>query len=145
MFEPPPWPWQGALSSDQIAALAREAAAAKQDVVRLGQIGKTDLRLAQTDDDIAWATRSSMWKNRVETASARRTKRAKAQPALILAGHGVSLRVEKGRADHPKWIYALPAKARNNPLFPQRHRTAGARQSGLGAKAATDRRNSYSI
>jgi hypothetical protein len=53
MFEPPPWPWQGGLSSDQIAALAREAAAAKQDVVRLGQIGKTDLRLAQTDDDIA--------------------------------------------------------------------------------------------
>lgn len=29
-------------------------------------------------------------------ASARRTKRAKAQPALILAGHGVSLRVENG-------------------------------------------------
>ena len=29
-------------------------------------------------------------------ASARRTKRAKAQPALILAGHGVSLRIEGG-------------------------------------------------
>ena len=28
--------------------------------------------------------------------SARRTKRAKAQPALILAGHGVSLRIENG-------------------------------------------------
>jgi CRISPR-associated protein Cas1 len=47
-------------------------------------------------DDIAWATRSSMWQSRVAKASARRTKRAKAQPALILAGHGVSLRVEGG-------------------------------------------------
>jgi hypothetical protein len=47
-------------------------------------------------DDIAWATRSSMWQSRVEKALARRTKRAKAQPALILAGHGVSLRVENG-------------------------------------------------
>ena len=46
------------------------------------------------EDDIAWATRSGMWQSRVAKASARRTKRAKAQPALILAGHGVSLRVE---------------------------------------------------
>jgi CRISPR/Cas system-associated endonuclease Cas1 len=37
-----------------------------------------------------------MWQGRVEKASARRTKRAKAQPALILCGHGVSLRVENG-------------------------------------------------
>jgi hypothetical protein len=50
----------------------------------------------ETDDDIAWATRSSLWKYRVEKASARRIKRAKAQPALVLAGHGVSLRVEGG-------------------------------------------------
>jgi CRISPR-associated protein Cas1 len=48
------------------------------------------------EDDIAWATRSGMWQSRVAKASARRTKRAKAQPALILAGHGVSLRVENG-------------------------------------------------
>jgi CRISP-associated protein Cas1 len=48
------------------------------------------------EDDIAWATRSGMWQARVEKASARRTKRAKAQPALILAGHGVFLRVENG-------------------------------------------------
>jgi CRISP-associated protein Cas1 len=47
-------------------------------------------------DDTRWATRSSMWQARVAKASARRTKRAKAQPALILAGHGVSLRVENG-------------------------------------------------
>jgi CRISPR-associated protein Cas1 len=48
------------------------------------------------EDDIAWATRSGMWQSRVAKASARRTKRTKAQPALILAGHGVSLRVENG-------------------------------------------------
>jgi CRISP-associated protein Cas1 len=48
------------------------------------------------EDDLGWATRSGMWQSRVTKASARRTKRAKAQPALILAGHGVSLRVENG-------------------------------------------------
>jgi CRISP-associated protein Cas1 len=47
-------------------------------------------------DDTQWATRSSMWQARVEKASARRTKRAKPQPALILGGHGVSLRIENG-------------------------------------------------
>jgi CRISP-associated protein Cas1 len=47
-------------------------------------------------DDTQWATRSSMWQARVEQNSARRTKRAKAAPALVLAGHGVSLRVENG-------------------------------------------------
>ena len=48
------------------------------------------------DDDIAWATRSGMWRTRVEKASARRTKRAKPAPALTLAGHGVSLRIVGG-------------------------------------------------
>jgi CRISPR-associated protein Cas1 len=48
------------------------------------------------EDALAWAARSAMWQSRVEKASARRTKRAKAQPALILAGHGVSMRVENG-------------------------------------------------
>jgi len=48
------------------------------------------------DDDIAWATRSSMWRTRAEKASARRTKRAKPLPALTLAGHGVALRIEGG-------------------------------------------------
>ena len=46
--------------------------------------------------DTQWGTRSSMWRARVEDASARRTKRAKPAPALILAGHGVSLRIEGG-------------------------------------------------
>jgi CRISP-associated protein Cas1 len=48
------------------------------------------------EDDIAWATRCSMWHSRAEKASARRTKRAKPAPAIILAGHGVSLRIENG-------------------------------------------------
>jgi CRISP-associated protein Cas1 len=48
------------------------------------------------EDDIAWATRSNMWQGRVEKVTARRTKRAKPPPALVLAGHGVSLRVENG-------------------------------------------------
>jgi hypothetical protein len=53
-----------------------------------------DMELEQ--DDIAWATRSGMWQSRAAKALVRRTKRAKAQPALILAGHGVSLRIENG-------------------------------------------------
>ena len=48
------------------------------------------------EDDHAWAIRSSMWQARAEKASTRRTKRAKPKPGLILAGHGVSLRVENG-------------------------------------------------
>jgi CRISPR-associated protein Cas1 len=44
----------------------------------------------------AWAMRSEMWRSRVERASVRRTKRAKPQSALILAGHGVSLRIHGG-------------------------------------------------
>jgi len=48
------------------------------------------------EDDHAWATRSGMWQSRVEKASTRRTKRAKPKPGLILAGHGVSLRIENG-------------------------------------------------
>ena len=65
------------------------------------------------DDDIAWATRSGMWRTRVEKASARRTKRAKPAPALTLAGHGVSLRIVGG---------ALPSKT-DLPIMPQRRET----------------------
>src|ERR1700690_466931 len=62
--------------------------------LRCAEPTPADMELEQ--DDIAWATRSGMWQSRVEKASSRRTKRAKPQPALILAGHGVSLRVENG-------------------------------------------------
>ena len=58
--------------------------------------GPTPADMDLEEDDIAWATRSGMWQTRVEKTSARRTRRAKAQPALILAGHGVSLRIENG-------------------------------------------------
>jgi CRISPR-associated protein Cas1 len=59
--------------------------------------GVADVGEMENDaDDIAWATRSNMWQSRVEKVSARRTKRAKPPPALILAGHGVSLRIENG-------------------------------------------------
>jgi hypothetical protein len=44
----------------------------------------------------AWATRSEIWRSRVARASIRRTKRAKPTSALILAGHGVSLRIHGG-------------------------------------------------
>jgi CRISPR-associated protein Cas1 len=44
----------------------------------------------------SWATRSELWRSRVQRASAPRTKRAKPQSALILAGHGVSLRIHGG-------------------------------------------------
>jgi hypothetical protein len=50
----------------------------------------------RTVDDSNWAVRSGMWRNRLEKASTRRTKRAKVYPALILAGHGVSLRIRGG-------------------------------------------------
>jgi CRISP-associated protein Cas1 len=65
-----------------------------QPPLRCAEATPADIEL--DEDDIAWATRSGMWQSRVAKASARRTKRAKAQPALILAGHGVSLRVENG-------------------------------------------------
>jgi CRISP-associated protein Cas1 len=47
-------------------------------------------------DDEAWALRSALWQHRLEKASSRRTKRAKAPRALTLAGHGISLRIEGG-------------------------------------------------
>jgi CRISP-associated protein Cas1 len=54
----------------------------------------SDLQLE--NDDIDWAIRSGMWRTRVEKASVRRTRRAKPAPALILAGHGLSLRIVGG-------------------------------------------------
>src|SRR5271165_7095391 len=56
----------------------------------------TPADLNMEDDDTAWATRSSMWRTHTEKSPARRTKRAKPAPALTLAGHGVSLRIQNG-------------------------------------------------
>jgi CRISP-associated protein Cas1 len=65
-----------------------------QPPLRCAEPTPADMELEE--DDIAWAARSGMWQSRVAKTLARRTKRAKAHPALILAGHGVSLRVENG-------------------------------------------------
>jgi CRISP-associated protein Cas1 len=65
-----------------------------QPPLRCAESMPAEMELEQ--DDIAWATRSGMWRARVEKASRRRTKRAKPKPGLILAGHGVSLRIENG-------------------------------------------------
>jgi CRISP-associated protein Cas1 len=68
-------------------------------------------------DDTQWATRSGMWQARVAKASARRTKRAKEQPALILAGHGVSLRVENGALTIQHGFTHYPQKREINRYF----------------------------
>jgi CRISPR-associated protein Cas1 len=75
---------------------AKKSAKAIQEQSPLQYSKPTPADMALEEEDVAWATRSGMWQSRVTKASARRTKRAKAQPALILAGHGVSLRVENG-------------------------------------------------
>ena len=64
----------------------------------------------------AWATRSEMWRSRVERVSARRTKRAKPQSALILAGHGVSLRIHGGALEIQNGLTHYPQK-RETYLF----------------------------
>jgi CRISP-associated protein Cas1 len=64
----------------------------------------------------AWATRSEIWRSRVERASARRTKRAKPQSALILAGHGVSLRIHGGALEIKNGLTHYPQQ-RETYLF----------------------------
>jgi CRISP-associated protein Cas1 len=63
-------------------------------------------------DDTQWAARSSMWQGRVGKTSDRRTKRAKAVRALILAGHGVSLRIENGALTIQNGFAHYPRSAR---------------------------------
>ena len=60
-----------------------------------------------------------MWQSRVEKASARRTKRAKAQPALILAGRGVSLRIENGAPTIQNGFTHYPQKRERIRYFPR--------------------------
>ena len=70
------------------------------------------------EDDSAWAARSGMWQSRVAKASARRTKRAKAHPAVIIAGHGVSLRVENGALTMQNGFTHYPQKREIIRYFP---------------------------
>ena len=69
------------------------------------------------DDDSNWAVRSGMWRDRLEKASARRTKRAKAYPALILAGHGVSLRIRGGALEIQNGLTHFPQSREGHLLF----------------------------
>jgi CRISPR-associated protein Cas1 len=69
-------------------------------------------------DDIAWATRSGMWRARAEKATARRTKRAKPAPALTLAGHGVTLRIENGALTIQNGFTHYPQKRETIRYFP---------------------------
>jgi CRISP-associated protein Cas1 len=71
---------------------------------------------ALTADDTNWAARSGMWRDRLEKASARRTKRAKAYPALSLAGHGVSLRIRGGALEIQNGLTHYP-QSRETYLF----------------------------
>ena len=67
----------------------------------------------------AWATRSEMWRGRVERASARRTKRARPQAALILAGHGVSLRIHGGALEIQNGLTHYPQSRETYLFFPR--------------------------
>ena len=64
----------------------------------------------------AWATRCEMWRSRVEAASLRRTKRAKPQSTLILAGHGVLLRIHGGALEIQNGLTHYPQR-RETYLF----------------------------
>jgi CRISP-associated protein Cas1 len=67
----------------------------------------------------AWATRCELWRTRLERASARRTKRAKPHPALILAGHGVSLRVQGGALEIQNGLTHYPQRRESYLFFPR--------------------------
>jgi CRISPR-associated protein Cas1 len=58
-----------------------------------------------------------MWQARVKKASGRRTKRAKPPSAIILAGHGVSLRVENGALTIQNGFTHYPQKRENIRYF----------------------------
>jgi CRISP-associated protein Cas1 len=64
----------------------------------------------------AWATRSEIWRSHVERASIRRTKRARPHPALILAGHGVLLRIRGGALEIQNGLTHYPQR-RETYLF----------------------------
>src|SRR5277367_4485399 len=73
----------------------------------------------RTADDSNWAIRSGMWRDRLEKVSACRTKRAKAYPALILAGHGVSLRIRGGALEIQNGLTHYPQTRETYLFFPR--------------------------
>jgi hypothetical protein len=55
---------------------------------------------------------------RVERASTRRSKRAKARPSLILAGHGVGLRIHGGALEIQNGLTHYPQQRETYLFFP---------------------------
>jgi CRISP-associated protein Cas1 len=76
------------------------------------------LRVDMDADDTHWAIRSRMWEARAKKALTRRTKRAKAAPALTLAGHGVSLRIEGGALTIKNGFTHYPQQREISRYFP---------------------------
>ncbi len=62
-----------------------------------------------------------MWRGRVERASERRTKRAKPQVALILAGHGISLRIHGGALEIQNGLTHYPQSRETYLFFTRDH------------------------
>ena len=60
-----------------------------------------------------------MWQSRLEKASTCRTKRAKPHPALILAGHGVSLRIHGGALEIQNGLTHYPQSRETYLFFPR--------------------------
>ena len=71
---------------------------------------------AAVNSKSAWSTRCQIWRSRAERASIRRTKRAKPHPALILTGHGVSLRIHGGALEIQNGLTHYPQR-RETYLF----------------------------
>ena len=79
-------------------------------------LGERALQLKSTS---AWATRCDLWQNRLEKATARRSKRAKPQASLILAGHGVSLCIHGGALEIQNGLTHYPQKRETYIFFPR--------------------------
>lgn len=84
--------------------------------ISLGKRPSTATRNTDSTPTSAWAIRSEIWRSRVERASVRRTKRAKPQAALTLAGHGVSLRIHGGALEIKNGLTHYPQQ-RETYLF----------------------------
>jgi CRISP-associated protein Cas1 len=65
----------------------------------------------------AWATRCEIWRGRVERASVRRTKRAKPQSALVLAGQGVVLHIHAGALEIKNGLTHYPQRRETHLFF----------------------------
>jgi CRISP-associated protein Cas1 len=83
-------------------------------IAKRNQVAATHPLARQTS---AWATRCEMWRSRVERGSARRTKRAKPKSALILAGHGVSLRIHGGALEIQNGLTHYPQQRETHLFF----------------------------